>query len=74
MEIQDEKNKLERATKGTKVAISIDNAVYGRNVKDKDVFYTDMEIQDVIKFTDISGMLSSDYTEVFNEIQKIKKL
>ncbi|MCL5101120.1 MAG: translation initiation factor IF-2 [Candidatus Parvarchaeota archaeon] len=74
LEIQDEKNKLERATKGTKVAISIDNAVYGRNVKDKDVFYTDMEIQDVIKFTGISGMLSSDYTEVFNEIQKIKKL
>lgn len=73
VEIQDEKNKLERASKGQKVAISVDNAVYGRNIKDKDVLYTDMEIQDIIKFNDVSSLLTSDYVDVFNEIQKIKK-
>ena len=73
LEIQTEKAKLQKAQKGEKVAISVDNAVYERNVKDGEVFYTDLDIQDVIKFEDVAGILSADYSEAIEEIQKIKK-
>ncbi len=71
--IQDDKKALEMAVKGDKVAISVDNAVYGRDIKDEDILYTDMEIHDIVKFEDIKNILPQDYSEVLAETQKIKK-
>ncbi len=74
IDIQSDKLKLNKAVKGEKVAISIDDAVYGRNLIDNDVLYTDIELVDIIKFEDISVELPADYSETLNEIRKIKKL
>lgn len=74
VDIQGDKKKLDRAVKGDKVAISVDDAVYERTIRDEDVLYTDMDIQDLIKFSDLSEMLTPDYEEVLREIQKIKRL
>lgn len=72
--IQDDKKPMDRAVKGDKIAVSIDDAVYGRNLKDEDVLYTDMEIHDIIKFGDVAEIFSQDYIDVAAEIQKIKKI
>ncbi len=74
IEIQGEKKKLMRSFKGDKVAISVASAVYGRNLREQDVLYTDMGVQDIIKFGDIETMLHSDYADVEAEIRRIKKL
>lgn len=74
IDIQGEKKKLDRAVKGDKVAISVDAAVYGRNIKEEDVLYTNIDVQDIIKFEDVSGMLGEDYREALEETRKIKKL
>ncbi|MCL5009466.1 MAG: translation initiation factor IF-2 [Candidatus Parvarchaeota archaeon] len=72
--IQNDKKPVERAVKGDKVAVSVDDAVYGRNLKEEDVLYTDIEIHDIIKFDDVRAELSEDYSQIMSEIQKIKKL
>ncbi len=75
VEIQEgDKKKTDRAVKDEKVAISVDNAVYERNLKDEDVLYTDLEIQDIIKFNDVIDLFTPDYQEILKEIQKIKKI
>jgi translation initiation factor 5B len=74
VEIQNDKKKLERAVKDDKVAISVDDAVYERNLKDGDTLYTDLDIQDIIKFGDVADILTQDYSEVLAEIQKIKRI
>jgi translation initiation factor 5B len=72
--IQDDNKALDRAIKGDKVAISVDDAVYSRNLRDEDLLYTDIEIYDVVKFEDVRDSLSKDYSDVMLEIQKIKKI
>ncbi len=74
IDIQSDKSKLSSAVKGDKIAISIDNAVYGRNLFEGDVLYTDIELPDIIKFDDLSADLSEDYTEAISETRKIKRL
>ncbi len=73
-EIQDDKKKLDSAVKGQKVAVSIDDAVYDRNLFDGEVLYTDISLPDIIKFVDVKGMLSDDYNDALQKIQKIKRI
>lgn len=72
LDIESDKTKLNRAIIGDKVAISIDDAVYGRNIIDGDILYTDISMPDVMKFDDVAEELTSDYREVLSEIRKIK--
>ncbi|MGC8533061.1 MAG: translation initiation factor IF-2 [Candidatus Parvarchaeum sp.] len=72
LEIESDKMKLSKAVKGDKVAISIDDAVYGRSIIDGDILYTDISMPDVMKFDDISAELTDDYKEALSEIRKIK--
>jgi translation initiation factor 5B len=72
LDIESDKTKLNRAIIGDKVAISIDDAVYGRNIIDGDILYTDISMPDVMKFDDVEEELTSDYREVLSEIRKIK--
>ncbi len=73
-DIQGDKRKLDRATVGQKVAISVEDAVYQRNLNDGEVLYTDIDIPDIIKFDDISPKLTDDYRDAMAEIRKIKGL
>ncbi len=72
LDIESDKMKLNKAVKGEKVAISIDDAVYGRNIMEGDVLYTDISMPDVMKFDDISDELTDDYKEALSETRKIK--
>jgi translation initiation factor 5B len=74
LDIQSDKTKLSNAIKGDRVAISIDDAVYGRNILEDDLLYTDIELPDIIKFYDLTEDLTEDYLEALSEIRKIKKL
>ncbi|MCL4398710.1 MAG: translation initiation factor IF-2 [Candidatus Parvarchaeota archaeon] len=74
LDIESDKTKLGRAVKGDKVAISIDDAVYGRNILEGDMLYTDMSMPDVMKFDDVSAELTEDYKEALSEIRQIKKI
>ncbi len=73
-DIQSDKIKLLSAVKGDKVAVSIDNAVYGRTIFEGDILYTDMELSDIMKFDDIAKDLPMDYSEALSDIRKIKML
>ncbi len=74
LDIQEEKSKLDRAVIGQKVAISVDGAVYERNIYDGNIMYTDIEIADIIKFDEISPKLTQDYSSAMGEIRKIKRI
>ncbi|MDP8012934.1 MAG: translation initiation factor IF-2, partial [Nanoarchaeota archaeon] len=70
--IQSEKKALASIRTGEKAAISIEGAVFGRNVRANQILYSDMSNEDMIKFIDISSTLPEDYQEAFQEIRKIK--
>ncbi|MCL4372841.1 translation initiation factor IF-2 [Candidatus Parvarchaeota archaeon] len=72
IDIESDKVKFKKAVKGDKVAISVDDAVYGRNILEGDILYTDIGMPDVMKFDDISEELTDDYREALSEIRKIK--
>jgi translation initiation factor 5B len=72
IDIESDKMKLKKAVKGEKVAISVDDAVYGRNILEEDILYTDISMPDIINFEDVSAELTDDYREALFEIRKIK--
>jgi translation initiation factor 5B len=72
LDIESDKTKLNRAVMGDKVAISIDDAVYGRNILEGDLLYTDIGMSDVMKFDDVAEELTADYKEALSEIRRIK--
>ena len=74
VDIQSDKTKLNKAIKGEKVAVSVDDAVYGRNITEGDMFYTDIELPDIIKFEDVVNELTEDYASALSEIRRIKRL
>ena len=72
LDIESDKTKLSSAVIGDKVAISVDDAVYGRNIIEGEILYTDISMPDVMKFDDVAEELTSDYKEALSEIRKIK--
>lgn len=67
-----EKDKtLEKAIMGSEIAISIDNAVVGRNLKENDILYADLREEDV-KFLK-TQILSYEEKEILEEVLKIKR-
>ncbi|MBE5730085.1 translation initiation factor IF-2 [Candidatus Parvarchaeota archaeon] len=73
MDIQNENKKLENAKAGDKIAVSIDDAVFGRNLYENDLLYTDIGQNDLINFEDVKDSLPEDYSLALNEIRKIKR-
>ena len=73
MDIQNENKKLENAKAGDKIAVSIDDAVFGRNLYENDLLYTDVGQNDLINFEDVKDSLPEDYSLALNEIRKIKR-
>lgn len=72
VDIQLEKRKIQNAKIGDKVAVSIDDAVYGRNIKEGQILYSDITNNDIINFLEIKDKLPEDYSNALEEIRKIK--
>ncbi|MFQ5815054.1 MAG: translation initiation factor IF-2 [Candidatus Hydrothermarchaeaceae archaeon] len=72
--IQDEGENIAEAARGMQVAVSIAGAVVGKQIKEKDVLYTELE-QDDAKLLEEKYFkeLPSDELEVFEEIKAIKR-
>jgi len=69
--IQVEGRNVEKATQGMEVAISIEGATVGRQIKPEDVLYVDMPQEAVRKLMDMN--LSPDEQDVIDKVVKIKR-
>lgn len=72
--IQSESKALERATEGMDVAISVDGAVIGRNVKEEDELYVEIPQEDVKLIQEkLVATMGSSEIETFKEFIKMKR-
>lgn len=70
--IQSENKGVEEAIQGQEVAISIDGATVGRQIKPDDILYTSIPEQDAKKLKEMN-VLNSDEKEVLQKIIEIKR-
>jgi translation initiation factor 5B len=71
--IQKEKKNIDVAMKNDKVAVSIDDAVVGRNVFEDDVLYTFISENDYRKFKENKDILNDEQKEILKEIANIMR-
>jgi translation initiation factor 5B len=71
--IQKEKKNIDIAIKNDKVAISIDDAVVGRNLFEDDVLYTFISENDYRKFKENKDILNDEQKEILKEIANIMR-
>ncbi|MFP3256469.1 MAG: translation initiation factor IF-2 [Candidatus Nanopusillus acidilobi] len=71
--IQKEKRNIDIAIKNDKVAISIDDAVVGRNVFEDDILYTFISENDYRKFKENKDILNDEQKEILKEIANIMR-
>lgn len=71
--IEHEKEEIDEAKRGMQVAVSMPEPFFGRQVKEKDVLYSDCMRDDVkLLETKYAGSLSDGEKELLKEIKKIK--
>jgi translation initiation factor 5B len=71
--IQKEKKNIDIAMKNDKVAISIDDAVVGRNLFEDDILYTFISENDYRKFKENKDILNDEQKEILKEIANIMR-
>lgn len=71
--IQKEKKNMDVAIKNDKVAISIDDAIVGRNIFEDDILYTYISENDYRKFKENKDLLSDEQKEILKEIAGIMR-
>jgi translation initiation factor 5B len=71
--IQKEKKNIDVAIKNDKVAVSIDDAVVGRNLFEDDVLYTFISENDYRKFKENKDVLNDEQKEILKEIANIMR-
>jgi len=71
--IQKEKNNIDMSIKNDKVAVSIDDAVVGRNIFEDDVLYTFISENDYRKFKENKDILNDEQKEILKEIANIMR-
>ena len=71
--IQKEKKNIDVAMKNDKVAISIDDAMVGRNIFEDDILYTFISENDYRKFKENKDLLSDEQKEILKEIAGIMR-
>ena len=64
---------IKEANQGDEVAIAISNVTIGRQIKENDVLYIEMNERDIIKIREAGVKLNLDEEEIIEEMQKIKK-
>ena len=70
-EIQHEKDKIEKATRGMEVAVSCDGIFYGKDVNENDLLYTYIPKQEFDEWRKHLNVLSSEDKELLDRISKI---
>lgn len=72
--IQDSGKSVGEASKGDRVAVSIDGGNFSKNINENDIFYTNIDKNDykVIK-TKLKTLLSEDQKQAMKEILEIRK-
>ncbi|MEM5880118.1 MAG: translation initiation factor IF-2 [Candidatus Aenigmatarchaeota archaeon] len=73
LSIQEEKKNLEFARKGDKVAISIDEAIVGRNIEEGNILYTFLLEDQFRKYKEYKDYLSEEQKEILREIANIMR-
>ena len=71
--IQKEKKNIDVAMKNDKVAISIDDAIIGRNIFEDDILYTFISENDYRKFKENKDLLNDEQKEILKEIAGIMR-
>jgi translation initiation factor 5B len=71
--IQLEKDNLQEVEKGKEVAVSIPNITVGRQIKEGDELYSDLNENEFIKLKSLKKKLKADEIEVLKEIAEIKR-
>jgi len=71
--IQKEKKNIDVAIKNDKVAISIDDAIVGRNIFEDDILYTFISENDYRKFKENKDLLNDEQKEILKEIAGIMR-
>jgi len=71
--IQLEGKNVELATRNNEVAISLPNAVVGRQIKERDVLISDLREQDFIKLKELKKYLNREEIELLKEIAELKR-
>ena len=64
---------IKEANQGDEVAIAISNVTVGRQIKENDILYIEMNERDIIEIREAGVKLNLDEEEVIGEMQKIKK-
>ncbi|MBI5253233.1 MAG: translation initiation factor IF-2 [Euryarchaeota archaeon] len=70
--LQDRNENIEEARKGRQVAIAIDGATVGRQIKENDILYSELQENEVKLIEKYRKNLSPDEEEAFEEIKKIR--
>lgn len=70
--LQDRKENIEEARKGRQVAIAIDGATVGRQIKENYILYSELQENEVKLIEKYRKNLSPDEEEAFEEIKKIR--
>jgi len=71
--IQKEKKNIDVAMKNDMVAVSIDDAVVGRNIFEDDILYTFISENDYRKFKENKDILNDEQKEILKEIANIMR-
>ena len=71
--IQSEGKSIDEAKKGDKVAISIEGAIVGRHIEEKDILYTYIEESEFKTYKQYKEILTEDEKEALREIARIMR-
>lgn len=71
--IQAEGENIAEAGQGKEVAISIPDAVVGRQIKEEDILYSDLTSDEFVKLKSLKRFLKDDEIDVLKEIAAIKR-
>jgi len=72
-EIQDKGESIKSAGQGMQVAISMKKPTVGRQIKENDVLYVDITLEEIKEIKTLKGLLSADEEEVLEELVRIKR-
>tara|TARA_Y100000310_G_scaffold320216_1_gene376414 strand:+ start:1152 stop:2864 length:1713 start_codon:yes stop_codon:yes gene_type:complete len=71
--IQLEKESIKEAEKGKEVALSLPGVTAGRQIKEEEIFYVDMNENNFRKLKELKRLLSPDEIQVLKELAEIKR-
>jgi len=71
--VQSENKSVEKAEKGSEVAVSIPNVTIGRQIKEEEILYSNLTEEEFRKLKKNKNLLTQDEIKILQEIAKIKR-